>query len=95
VIEAKFVRECIMNALLRVVFLLIGLAGLGLLGYNTVITFPDVNPIDVLVITIPDMFFFLAYKTYPAETVTKPQQSYQRSEVSNYYLQLFAIRRQQ
>jgi hypothetical protein len=50
-----------------------------------VLTFPDINPVDVLVITIPDMlFFFLAYKTYPAETVIKPQQSYQRTKVSNY-----------
>jgi len=74
-----------MNALLRVVFILIGIAGLGLLGYNTVLTFPDINPIDVLVITIPDMvFFFLAYKTYPPERATKPQQNYQRTNVSNY-----------
>ena len=74
-----------MNALLRVIFVLIGIAGLGLLGYDTVMTFPDINPVNVLVITIPDLlFFFLAYKTYPAETVAKPQQSYQHSKVSNY-----------
>jgi hypothetical protein len=74
-----------MVALLRVIFVLIGLAGLGFLGYNTVVTFPNVNPIDVLVITIPDLaFFFLAYKTYPAQTVAKPQQNYQHSKVSNY-----------
>jgi hypothetical protein len=52
---------------LRFFYLLGGIAGLVLLGYQVVVTFPDVNPIHVLVITLPDMaFFFLAYKTYPA-----------------------------
>jgi len=32
-------------------------------------TLPDINPISVLIITVPDMlFFFLAYKTYPVES---------------------------
>jgi hypothetical protein len=55
-----------MNIALRFFYLLGGIAGLALLGYQVVVTFPDINPINVLVITIPDMvFFFLAYKTYP------------------------------
>ena len=57
-----------MGLLLRFVYLICGIAGLILLGYRVIETFPDVNPIDVLVITVPDMlFFFLAYKTYPEQ----------------------------
>ena len=57
-----------MGLLLRFVYLICGIAGLIVLGYRVIETFPDINPIDVLVITIPDMlFFFLAYKTYPAQ----------------------------
>ena len=74
-----------MNYVLRFVYLLLGIAGLGLLGYQVINTFPDVNPIDILVITIPDLlFFFLAYKTYPAEPVPQRQRSYQQRKVSDY-----------
>jgi hypothetical protein len=58
-----------MSSLLRFLYLVLGIAGLVLLVYRVIETFPDINPIDVLVITVPDMlFFFLAYRTYPAES---------------------------
>jgi hypothetical protein len=61
-----------MTSLLRFVYLICGIAGLAVLVYRVIETFPDVNPIDMLVITVPDMlFFFLAYKTYPAESTTR------------------------
>jgi hypothetical protein len=57
-----------MSSLLRFLYLICGIAGLVLLVYRVIETFPDINPMDVLVITVPDMlFFFLAYKTYPAQ----------------------------
>ncbi len=57
-----------MNPKFRPFYLLGGAAGLALLIYQAVITYPDINPASVLFITIPDMvFFFLAYKTYPVE----------------------------
>lgn len=74
-----------MNYVFRFVYLLLGIAGLVLLGYHVIETFPDVNPIDILVITIPDLlFFFLAYKTYPDEPVHQSQRSYQHRKVSDY-----------
>ena len=74
-----------MNYVLRFVYLLLGIAGLGLLGYQVIETFPDVDPIDILVITIPDLlFFFLAYRTYPVEPVAQSQRSYQHRKVSDY-----------
>ena len=74
-----------MNYVLRFVYLLLGIAGLGLLGYQVIETFPDVNPIDILVITIPDLlFFFLAYRTYPVDPVSQDQGSYQQRKVSDY-----------
>jgi hypothetical protein len=61
-----------MNFILRFVFFLAGIAGLAFLVYRVIDTFPNVNPVDVLVITIPDMLlFFLAYKTYPADEGVK------------------------
>lgn len=61
-----------MNLILRYVFTLAGIAGLSLLIYMVVETFPDINPVDVLIIAIPDMLlFFVAYKTYPAEVPVK------------------------
>jgi hypothetical protein len=61
-----------MNLILRYVFTLAGTAGLGLLIYMVVETFPDTDPVDVLIITIPDIvLFFIAYKTYPAEVSVK------------------------
>ena len=62
-----------MNPKYRFVYLLLGFIGLGYLAYHIITTFEDgVNPGFVLLITIPDMvFFFLAYKTYPAENEMK------------------------
>ena len=61
-----------MNPKYRVFYLLGGAAGLALLIYQSIITYPDINPASVLIITIPDMvFFFLAYKTYPAEDASE------------------------
>jgi hypothetical protein len=58
-----------MNPKFRFFYLLGGTIGLVFLIYQAIITYPDINPASVLMITIPDMvFFFLAYKTYPIET---------------------------
>ena len=55
-----------MDAKFRVLYLVVGTAGLIYLVYFLIATFPNADPMRVLVITIPDMlFFFLAYKTYP------------------------------
>jgi hypothetical protein len=55
-----------MDAKFRVLYLVAGAAGLIYLVYFMVATFPNVDPVRTLVITVPDMlFFFLAYKTYP------------------------------
>ncbi len=55
-----------MNPKYRPLYLLLGIAGLFLLFYYGLTTFPDVNPINILCITVPDMLFvYLAYKTYP------------------------------
>ncbi|WP_259066435.1 hypothetical protein HDF24_21965 [Mucilaginibacter sp. X4EP1] len=55
-----------MDTKLRVLYLVVGTAGLIYLVYFMVTTFPNTDPAKVLVITIPDMlFFFLAYRTYP------------------------------
>lgn len=56
-----------MSSRFRVVYLLIGFVGLGLLGYLAVATYPYINFGHILLVTSGDMvFFFLAYKTYPA-----------------------------
>jgi hypothetical protein len=62
-----------MNQKFRYLYLLLGFAGLIYLVYHVISNFNEgVNPINVLLITIPDMlFFFLAYKTYPIETEPK------------------------
>ena len=55
-----------MNPKFRSVYLLGGVIGLALLIWEAANTFPDIDPIHVLVIAVPDLvFFFLAYKTYP------------------------------
>jgi hypothetical protein len=59
--------ELLMSARFRFLYLLIGFVGLGLLGYLAFDTYPYINFGHVLLITTGDMvFFFLAYKTYPA-----------------------------
>ncbi len=60
-----------MNPKYRFFYLLGGAIGLALLVYNAITTFPDIDPVNTLVITVPDMlFFYLAYKTYPVEYTT-------------------------
>jgi len=57
-----------MNPKYRSLYLLIGFAGLLFLGYDAFVAYPDLNPLRVLLIAFPDMvFFFLAYRTYPAD----------------------------
>jgi hypothetical protein len=57
-----------MNPKFRILYLLLGFSGLIYLGYYVISSFPDFNPVGVLLITIPDIVFFaLAYKTYPVE----------------------------
>jgi len=57
-----------MNPKYRSLFLLIGFAGFLFLGYDAFMTYPDLNPLRVLLIAFPDLiFFFLAYRTYPAD----------------------------
>ena len=62
-----------MNPRFRYLYLLFGFLGLLYLVYHVIVNFNEgVNPINVLLITVPDMvFFFLAYKTYPAEETAK------------------------
>ncbi|MDB4905120.1 MAG: hypothetical protein JWQ63_4401 [Mucilaginibacter sp.] len=61
-----------MSPKFRLLYLFLGFAGLFCLVYYVVTSFPDVNPINVLLITIPDIIFFsLAYKTYPVENDLK------------------------
>lgn len=65
-----------MNTKYAYLYLMIAFAGLLFLGFDSFISYRDINPGRVLLIAIPDMiFFYLAYKTYPdAEkaTVKKP-----------------------
>jgi hypothetical protein len=59
-----------MNPKYRVLYLLLGAVGFVLLAYQIIGNLPDINPEKVLLISLPDMlFFYLAYKTYPAEEV--------------------------
>ena len=58
-----------MNTKFRSLYLILGFAGLILLVFRAIVSYPDINPASVLSITLPDMlFFYLAYRTYPAET---------------------------
>jgi len=56
-----------MSSRFRIVYLFIAFVGLGLLGYLAVSTYPYINFGHIMLATTGDMvFFFLAYKTYPA-----------------------------
>jgi hypothetical protein len=60
------------NPKFRFLYLLIAVAGLAFLVYRIIDTFSDIDPLDTLLITLPDMvFFFLAYKTYPDQVPAK------------------------
>lgn len=70
-----------MNPKYRVLYLLVGFAGLFFLIYDTIITLPEINPLRALLVALPDMVvFFLAYKTYPADEGT----SVKTSKVKSY-----------
>ena len=61
-----------MDTKYRTLYLLFGFSGLAFLIFHIIVNFEDINPANVLMITIPDMvFFFLAYRTYPAENESK------------------------
>ena len=64
-----------MNPKYRSIYLILGFAGLLYLVYHAISTFADgINPLSILFIAVPDLvFFFLAYKTYPAEEGVKRQ----------------------
>lgn len=73
-----------MNPKYRYLYLSVGAAGLILLIYQIISNLPEIDPVRILLIAVPDMLFvFLAYKTYPPETETK-RQSYSERKVSNY-----------
>lgn len=65
-----------MNPKYRSLYLLFGFAGLLFLAYDSIMTYPDINPLRTLLIAFPDMVvFFLAYRTYPAEENTNMKTS--------------------
>jgi hypothetical protein len=74
-----------MNPKYRYFYLSIGLAGLILLIYQIISNLPEIDPVRILVIAVPDIVFvFLAYKTYPPEPEAKSSRSYSHRKVSNY-----------
>ncbi len=53
---------------LRAVYLIGGFIGLFLLIFQTISSISDINPANILLISLPDMLlFYLAYRTYPVE----------------------------
>jgi hypothetical protein len=64
-----------MNPKYRLIYLVLGFAGLIYLIYHVASTISDgdgINPGAILIISIPDLvLFFLAYKTYPIESEVK------------------------
>ena len=72
-----------MNPKFRALYLVLGAAGLILLGYYTIKSFPEINPGMILLITVPTMlFFFLAYKTYPIIEEPRSQYSHVRRSLN-------------
>lgn len=73
-----------MNPKYRYLYLSLGAIGLILLFYQIISNLPEIDPVRVLLIAVPDMLFvFLAYKTYPPEADAK-RQSFSERKVSNY-----------
>jgi hypothetical protein len=69
----------------RYLYLSVGAIGLILLGYQIISNLPEIDPVRVLLIAVPDMLFvFLAYKTYPPEPESKNGRSFSHRKVSNY-----------
>jgi hypothetical protein len=74
-----------MNPRYRYLYLSLGAIGLVLLGYQIISNLPEIDPVRVLLIAVPDMLFvFLAYKTYPPEPEIKSSRSFSQRKVSNY-----------
>jgi hypothetical protein len=74
-----------MNPKYRYLYLSIGAIGLILLGYQIISNLPEIDPVRVLLIAVPDMLFvFLAYKTYPPDPEAKSCRSFSQRKVSNY-----------
>ena len=70
----KMISSTTMIAKLRAFYLFFGFLGLAFLLYQVIVAYPDFNPINVLMITIPDMLLFLlAYRTYPVEPSEKKE----------------------
>ncbi|HZY37482.1 MAG TPA: hypothetical protein VFE53_12580 [Mucilaginibacter sp.] len=74
-----------MNPKYRYLFLSVGAIGLILLCYQIISNLPEIDPVRILLIAVPDMLFvFLAYKTYPPEADAKSSHRYSERKVSNY-----------
>lgn len=73
-----------MNPKYRYLYLALGAVGLVLLFYQFFSNLPEIDPIKILLVAVPDMVFvFLAYKTYPPEPDAKAE-VYSGRKVSNY-----------
>ncbi len=73
-----------MNPKYRYLYLSIGAIGFILLFYQIISDLPEIDPIRILCISVPDMvFFYLAYKTYPPEPQVRREHGYQHRKVSN------------
>ena len=73
-----------MNPKYRYLYLSIGAVGFILLFFQIISDLPEIDPIRVLCISVPDMvFFYLAYKTYPSEPQVRREHGYQHRKVSN------------
>jgi len=69
----------------RYLYLTVGAIGLILLFYQIISNLPEIDPVRILVIAVPDMLFvFLAYKTYPPEPEVKSSRTFSARKVSNY-----------
>jgi hypothetical protein len=76
-----------MNPKYRYLYLSVGAVGFALLFYKIISDLPEIDPVRILCISIPDMvFFFLAYKTYPADVEVKntSQHGYDQRKVTDY-----------
>lgn len=66
-----------MSPKLRVLYLLIGFAGLIYLLFQLIVNISNLDLVMVLSISVPDMFFFyLAYLTYPPDIEDSGYRSY-------------------
>lgn len=71
-----------MNPKFRALYLIFGTIGLALLIFEVVLGLPNIDPVMVLAIAVPDMlFFYLAYKTYPDEVADNKMNEYQPVKV--------------